>query len=1194
MKKLQLLLLLLLALPIGMLAQGSSWQTATLINQGGSGSGSLDKNNSDDWFKIVVPEEGKVTISLTLSSDLSIKWLDYLWVKNNSAYSRTTKWYMKNGESLVVDDAGAGTYYLHIQRDGGAGSYSLNYQFSACPYANDVEPNDENGQGTEIAVGQTIQGRIGYLDANDYRDNYDSYKITVPQDGRVQLIVNCEKTYNLQMKWLDVNRKQGESYYSRATKWYMVDDTLTIDDAGVGTYYLRLNRDKGHGGYSLRYIFTPNNYANDAEPNDENGQGTEIAIGETVQGHIGYLDANDYRDNYDSYKINVPQDGRVQLIVNCEKTYDLQMKWLDVNRKQDESYYNRATKWYMVDDTLTIDDAGVGTYYLRLNRDKGFGGYKLKYVFTPNRYANDAEPNDENGQGTEIINGQTVQGHIGYLDAKDYRDNYDSYKINVPQDGRVQLIVNCEKTYELQMKWLEVYRKQNENYYNRATKWYMVNDTLTIEDAGIGTYYLRINRDKGFGGYTLKYIFTPYNFPNDTEPNEEWAQATDVMENNSTFSGHLGYLDANDKRDNEDWIKLDTNNTLLLNITVAPDTTSTLKIKWMDIVKVKGDRTEVVANKWYINEPHTFDVDNIEEDANYYVHISRDGGHGGYTLTYGTLERAMDSKIRVHYIGQKSTRLGIPSPFQIKVENLDSRPTGSFFLVVPVSDDVKLLYAECPCDTGIVRYNIEDMSDEAQNCAALMVSNLDPFESYTLTMYAEGRVDGKTARPKTNRIAISGTFIAVGAFVGSVVVGLVVDRGIRYYQDKYHNYVVSQGLEDKYMRSLSLTKDQLLDQKEEYNLPVECVKGVVKKVGENVMKTVPGGSALATTMGQVENVRGVSSDARRHVMALNSYQSNLDDFMEREFGGRGEYADIKVGATKKVSSWDPNEMCGPVGYGDEGYISETKTINYQILFENKKEATAPAYRIRISDVLDENVFDVNTVRFGSTSHEGIQYNWKMSREGNKLSWDIEGIELPPNVNAPEGEGYVTFSVDLKPGLPTGTQIKNKATIIFDYNAPIETNEYVNTLDLVPPTGRVQAVSSNNNEITVNCSGEDSESGISYYKYYYSVGGGDFQLLAENSLPEITFPIEEGRNANDYTFCVVAVDNVGNTQLTLSEPYSIGTSVNDKNMGPSNDSWTITRLDGKIVASGKGTPSARLTSGVYIIRQGNTSRKVIIK
>ena len=142
---------------------------------------------------------------------------------------------------------------------------------------------------------------------------------------------------------------------------------------------------------------------------------------------------------------------------------------------------------------------------------------------------------------------------------------------------------------------------------------------------------------------------------------------------------------------------------------------------------------------------------------------------------------------------------------------------------------------------------------------------------------------------------------------------------------------------------------------------------------------------------------------------------------------------------------------------------------------------------------------------------------------------------------------------------------------------------------------MQAVTVNDNKITINCTGEDSESGIGYYKYYYSLNGGDFQILTESSSPEMTFPMEEGRSASDYTFCVVAIDNVGNSQLTLSEPYAVGTSISNREVGPCNDTWTITRLDGQVVASGKGTPSARLaTGGVYIIRQGNTARKVILK
>ena len=157
----------------------------------------------------------------------------------------------------------------------------------------------------------------------------------------------------------------------------------------------------------------------------------------------------------------------------------------------------------------------------------------------------------------------------------------------------------------------------------------------------------------------------------------------------------------------------------------------------------------------------------------------------------------------------------------------------------------------------------------------------------------------------------------------------------------------------------------------------------------------------------------------------------------------------------------------------------------------------------------------------------------MKRDGNKLSWDIEGIELPPNVNAPEGEGYVTFSVDLKPGLKNLTEVKNMATIIFDYNEPIETNEYVNTLDLKKPESAMTSAFYSGSNVKLNSKGSDEGSGIARYKFFAAKGDGDFELIGESSTAELEYTLSEGADAKDYKFAVAAVDNAGNTQETLS-------------------------------------------------------------
>ena len=46
--------------------------------------------------------------------------------------------------------------------------------------------------------------------------------------------------------------------------------------------------------------------------------------------------------------------------------------------------------------------------------------------------------------------------------------------------------------------------------------------------------------------------------------------------------------------------------------------------------------------------------------------------------------------------------------------------------------------------------------------------------------------------------------------------------------------------------------------------------------------------------------------------------------------------------------------------------------------------------------------------------------------------------LPPNITAPEGDGFVTYSIRPKSTIATGTVIDAEATIVFDINEPIDT------------------------------------------------------------------------------------------------------------------------------------------------------------
>jgi len=921
---------------------------------------------------------------------------------------------------------------------------------------------------------------------------------------------------------------------------------------------------------------------------------TLVKDGETVS---GTLDENK-KDAW--YKVVLEHEGNVTF--DTKSDANLVIRYISINVMNNQGTNYHEINWiYLYDEEKPYVECGLkpGTYYIHLYRQEKAGTYTMKYTYTAPNYQNDSEPNDEWKKALKLENGQTVQGLLGYWGMESNTvDTEDWYRIDVPDNGTVTFDVHSENTLTIRYISLCPLNDDGMNYYERDYIYLNEGEKpFTVTNVAAGTYYVLLHKESGrtagnnkdYGGYTMKYTFTPNRYRGDAEPNDTYDKAIEIKDG-ETKTGHLGYLYNRSYTDNEDWYKVDVQSGIVT-FEIHEDLNTSLDIRYIELHKIDNSGLRSLDYVYvHRGEDHSeFTVTNLDEGI-YYLHVYRQSGEGGYTLTCGSPQRSQDSKIRVHYIGKNSTRIGIPSPFQIKIENLDSHDSGSFFLIVPTSDDVDLLYAECPCDTGVVRYTVDDMCFGDNHCAGFIVPNLKPFESYTFTMYAEGHAD-KNAR--SNRVVVTGTVIAVGAYVGSIVVSMAVDKVQDYCLKKAAKKLMPEEKLEDYARVYSLTREQVIQEDEKYNIKVHAAKTVAKKCGENVMKAVPGGAPTSTVMGVVETIYESFNSVRRwfyYSFGRAKQQQDFQDWLD----DKPTTLDAKVGANKKVTSWDPNEMCGPIGYGDKGYISETKTVDYRILFENKKEATAPAYRIRISNVLDENVFDVKTVRFGSTSHEGAQYNWKMSREGNKLSWDIEGIELPPNVNAPEGEGYVTFSVDLKPGLKSGTEIKNKATIIFDYNTPIETNEYLNTLDLDAPIAKVQGVTLNNNQFTVNCSGEDAESGISFYKYYYSVGGGDFQLFTESDWPEVDVPIEQGKNASDYTFCVVAVDNVGNTQLTLSDPWDVATAINGQKSVPANDLWTITNLNGTVVASGKGALSAPLAKGVYIIRQGSTIRKVVLK
>ncbi len=326
----------------------------------------------------------------------------------------------------------------------------------------------------------------------------------------------------------------------------------------------------------------------------------------------------------------------------------------------------------------------------------------------------------------------------------------------------------------------------------------------------------------------------------------------------------------------------------------------------------------------------------------------------------------------------------------------------------------------------------------------------------------------------------------------------------------------------------------------------------------------------------------ISSEAQQCMRGSSAAGGILERIRRRLIGPRGVSGESPsgVGGYPVTSSYDPNAKGGSLGF--DGFVRGSDTLTYTVSFENLSTATAAAEEVLIEDVLQSEL-DLDSLtftRFGVGNHqrmlpEGtqrlaedvdlrparnliIQVRSRLDPVTRKLTVTFKGVEpttgahhpdgfLPPNVNPPEGEGYVTFQIRPKADAPSGTVIRNKANIIFDphlgVNPPMETNEHVLTLDKQAPTVQVAAMPSQQPLpfFPVQWEGTDDASGIANAQIWFSEDGGPFQLFQVVE-PSETRQVSgratfKGRFGHQYRFYAVARDKVGNEQPHPDRPQA---------------------------------------------------------
>ena len=325
-------------------------------------------------------------------------------------------------------------------------------------------------------------------------------------------------------------------------------------------------------------------------------------------------------------------------------------------------------------------------------------------------------------------------------------------------------------------------------------------------------------------------------------------------------------------------------------------------------------------------------------------------------------------------------------------------------------------------------------------------------------------------------------------------------------------------------------------------------------------------------------------------------------------------------------SCDPNEMSGPLGLGDpetERYVKPGEWMTYTVYFENRADATAAAQEVRVtnplSEYLDWSTFEMGEVAFNNQIDLGLSGKRNGTSEAvmkgtNTLvrtqltlddatgtaEWYLRIVDpttatgwpedvfagfLPPNDETFRGEGHLTYRVKVRDDAPHGVRIANSASIVFDYNEPIETDpSWWNTVARTLEAGfaEPEVAVDEGGTATVAVRGGSAERAVSVQVYlaYQTASAADLDLknaAVDGVTPKggLRFPLTLSWAAGEIGAKTLTIPVKADRAVENEELFTLQLA-NAQGMGVGDASYcTVTVRDANAAAD-------------YAVRQGKTT------
>ncbi len=236
-----------------------------------------------------------------------------------------------------------------------------------------------------------------------------------------------------------------------------------------------------------------------------------------------------------------------------------------------------------------------------------------------------------------------------------------------------------------------------------------------------------------------------------------------------------------------------------------------------------------------------------------------------------------------------------------------------------------------------------------------------------------------------------------------------------------------------------------------------------------------------------------------------------------------------------VNSFDPNDITCLEGETIPS-VAVGKYMHYVVNFENTGNAEAENIVVKMD--VDPAEFDINTLQLQNASAPV-----ETRVVGNTVELIFKKIKLKNG-----GHGNVLLKMKSRSDLVEGDTVSNIADIYFDYNFPIQTNDYQTTIqdqnNVLAAKINFTARNFTQSSYAVNFDASRSTGNISSYQWEFS---GNPSISSSNNIkPDVIYTVP-----GNYTAKLTVSDNSG-LSSAQTVTFNVGANIADISTGKDSD------------------------------------------